>query len=84
MQYTPATRPFTLSSPERSQQREHSLYVVRVLAFSGTSIPSYLYSSLFTPGTYTMSNANWKPFIFGGLASVTAECGELEKKKDVG
>ncbi|KAG5261936.1 hypothetical protein AALO_G00290240 [Alosa alosa] len=22
-----------------------------------------------------MSNANWKPFIFGGLASVTAECG---------
>lgn len=26
-----------------------------------------------------MSNANWKPFIFGGLASVTAECGELDK-----
>lgn len=22
-----------------------------------------------------MSNANWKPFVFGGLASVTAECG---------
>lgn len=23
-----------------------------------------------------MSNVNWKPFVFGGLASVTAECGE--------
>ncbi|CDQ95127.1 unnamed protein product [Oncorhynchus mykiss] len=22
-----------------------------------------------------MSNFNWKPFVFGGLASVTAECG---------
>lgn len=22
-----------------------------------------------------MSNVNWKPFVFGGLASVTAECG---------
>ncbi|KAJ8378333.1 hypothetical protein AAFF_G00243530 [Aldrovandia affinis] len=25
--------------------------------------------------TLTMSTANWKPFIFGGLASITAECG---------
>lgn len=23
-----------------------------------------------------MSTVNWKPFVFGGLASITAECGE--------
>lgn len=27
------------------------------------------------PQTFTMSNFNWKPFVCGGLASVTAECG---------
>ncbi|KAK6485435.1 kidney mitochondrial carrier protein 1 isoform X2 [Huso huso] len=27
------------------------------------------------PQTFTMSNFNWKPFVYGGLASVTAECG---------
>lgn len=27
-------------------------------------------------GWRKMSNVNWKPFVFGGLASVTAECGK--------
>lgn len=31
-----------------------------------------------------MSSVNWKPFVFGGLASVTAECGKSREVRPTG
>lgn len=59
------------------------------LKHSGCGLNSFTVCSLrfrLSPGSFhllsviqlegNMSSVNWKPFVFGGLASVTAECGE--------
>lgn len=43
---------------------------------STSPVGLFFFLLLFGARLEKMSNVNWKPFVFGGLASVTAECGE--------
>lgn len=49
-----------------------------------TSAGGLFFLLLFGARPEKMSNVNWKPFVFGGLASVTAECGEWREVRQGG